>query len=55
MMHKLRTQACLGLMSTFRRQLAIQYRRNEFKQRQDDEHPTVLPETKKRNKPTSSR
>ncbi len=54
-MQKLRTQACFGLMSTFRRQLAIQYRRNEFKQRQEHEHPTVLPETEKRVKPKPTR
>ena len=52
-MRKIRTQACFGFMSTFRRQLAIQYRRNEFKQRQENERPTFLPRSDLRAKPKS--
>ncbi len=54
-MRNLRTQVCSGLMSTFRRQLAIQYRRTEFTQRQQDhERSIVLPTTVKRKKSDSN-
>jgi len=54
-MQRFKTQACFGLMSTFRRQLAIQYRRNEFKQRQENERPDLLSKAESRSKPKVDR